>query len=726
MLSYDWLIVQNWVTWGYAKVDLAHRGVTFLRGENRDANGNSNFSGKSALMNALYAVSQGEHPQAQRKRSLSSVSRGDTRIAVGAHRGPERIVLDMVKGKTSISVGREDRRVAKKAAQREEVARIVGIPPELWACTVHVSGVDSNPLLSGTGATRCSFLEQAFELDRWERKGSLVAEKIASMKANQRELAELEREKSEMGPAPDAAGMKESVAKLDREVKRLESLLRDASQTVAKLDALPPHPGKSADDLRRMVRVGEEKLRAAEAAQADVERSADARAEWARYERERIRLEDEVRKYDNARDLDDANGRAVQAREELALATEYYDAEPLVAAWRSAASRVARKHGIRYANGRELLSLSTGWASILRAGSSDCPVCRGPLKSRVDSRDLDELRSALADLPVGIDPDARRPRYPLKSYEADYRDAKAELEEAEAAADAANALADLVESKPARPPSSKADAPNVAKIARLLSAAQEMLQRAEAWERSGLKPEQASRAGRLRERLPGWEDALSKARDSLASIRLDQQRCEEEAERRKRVADRIREVKRELEIEPVYRALQLAYSPTGLRMDRLSEVLETMVSNLNSGSYALRDRVSYGYKLSRNRDLSITATNVHSTYDVRFLSGAEKRVFALNLLLTLLRLLPSHRRTSLLVLDEMEANMSDATRSVFAEEIIPKLQEVVPSLWIVTPMGRDAFNVPGARNLTAVKRDGVSVLVDGLGARRSARRVERV
>ena len=711
MIHFDRLRVKDWVTWGAADVDLSRAGVTFLRGDNRDANGNSNFSGKSSLMNALYAVTQGEHPQAQRKRSLSSVSRKDTRVTVDAHRDDgNAVALDLHRGKTSILVGREDRRVAKKVAQREEVARIIGIPPELWACTVHVSGVSSNPLLAGTGAARCTFLEQAFELDRWERKGVLVAAKIAAANANKRELAEKERELADLGDEADSRGMRREKANLDAAIRKLEQAVTKASGELHRLDALPPHPGKSADYFRSVVDRAEAKLREAEAAEADAERSADLRAEWARYERERVRLEDEVRRYDNAPDVQSASNRHEECEYELGEAKAFYDFEQPTQEWRSAAKAIADRHGIRYASLRDLHAMSLGWVTTLRPGSTSCPVCAGPFHGKVSARDVERLKRSLADLPAGTDVQAQRPKKPLRYYEAAAKDSWMALEEARLADDAANALADLRGQKPDRPPATRADAPSASRIARVLSTAREAASRAEAWEKSGMSPQQLADAPRLRERLAGAESQLSESREAMTQLLVALRVHEEAAAKRSAVKARVAELRRELAVEPVYRALQMAYSPTGLRLDRLSEVLELLVDNLNSGSYALRDRVSYGYKLSRNRDLAITATNVHATYDVRFLSGAEQRMFVLNLLMTLLRLLPTHRRASILILDEMEANMSVTTRSVFAEEIVPKLQEIVPSTWIVTPLSRSAFNVPEARNLTAVKRDGVSAL----------------
>ena len=711
MLHFDRLRVKNWVTWGQADVDLSREGVTFFRGDNRDANGNSNFSGKSSLMNALHAVTQSEHPQAQRKRSLSSVSRKDTRIIVDAHRDDgDTVSLDLHRGKTSILVGREDRRVAKKGAQREEVARIVGIPPELWACTVHVSGVSANPLLAGTGAARCSFLEQAFELDRWERKGVLIAARVATMKANRRELAEKEAELAAMGDEVDPAEMRREEVTLSAAIRKLEQSIAAASADLGKLDSLPQHPGKSAAHFGAIADRAEAKLREAEAAEAGAARAADLRAEWARYERERVRLEDEVRRYDNAPDVQSASNRHEECEYELSEARAFYDFEQPVREWRVAAKTIADRHGMRYASLRDMYAMSVGWVGSLRPGSSACPVCAGPFHGKVSAQDVDRLKSALARVPAGTDVQRQRPKKPLRYYEAAARESWLELEESRLADDASKALADLRAEKPDRPPEPRTDAPPASKVARILSAAREAQSRAAAWEKFGVRPQQAAHAPRLRATVAAAEKRLAESREVMTQLLVNLRVCEDSAARRKALVDRVAELRRELAVEPVYRALQLAYSPTGLRLDRLSEVLESLVSNLNSGSYALRDRVSYGYKLSRNRDLAITATNVHATYDVRFLSGAEQRVFALNLLMTLLPLLPTHRRASLLILDEMEANMSVTTRSVFSEEIVPKLQEIVPSTWIVTPLSRSAFNVPEARNLTAVKRDGVSTL----------------
>lgn len=85
-------------------------------------------------------------------------------------------------------------------------------------------------------------------------------------------------------------------------------------------------------------------------------------------------------------------------------------------------------------------------------------------------------------------------------------------------------------------------------------------------------------------------------------------------------------------------------------------------------------------------------------------------MFVINLAMAILPLLPDSKRVSTLILDEVDANASSQTRKIIANEFLPKLSEVVPSLWVVTPTLRQEFRVSGARELLVEKRGAVSRL----------------
>lgn len=98
------------------------------------------------------------------------------------------------------------------------------------------------------------------------------------------------------------------------------------------------------------------------------------------------------------------------------------------------------------------------------------------------------------------------------------------------------------------------------------------------------------------------------------------------------------------------------------------------------------------------------------TSDVRRLSGAEKKFFALLLLIGLLSMLPKSRRSNVLILDEPTANMSPKMTDAFSR-FLPVLNKVIPHIIILTPRLDEHYE--SARVWTVVKNKGVSTLCKG-------------
>lgn len=703
MLHIDSFLAEGWATWRRAELRFTP-GVTFFRGLNRDANGTANFAGKSTLFNAMYALTQSEHPQASKKRSMSSVLRSETRLALSAHYDDGRpLRLELRGGKTTITTGATKTHVSRKTVSREEVAELVNIPPELWSATVHVSSVDSSPILRKTGAERCRFLEQAFDLTGSERKHAFVSERVSAIRGTTKELAALNDELRRLPENDSPDDVRGAVADLTKSVAGLEKRLAEAEQRLARFESAPPRPTKSADELRSIVKRARRALDSAQARHDAAERTAAVRAEWDAYRSRRRELVRDARvRTPSPRQIEDLLARD---REHLEYAEAYESDARSADAWLRAAKRIAQRHSVAYVSVRQLYSLSLGWASALRPGQNSCPVCGGKMSGRVDRADLDALKDALDGLSDSFDPMREKPRRSASEVRREVERLERALVVAEDAYEARRALADLRE--PSAPcPERVESRVDVSRVAQILGRAEQALAAAEFWDEAGRRVDVTA----LRESVAHSRKKYREASQALADLRATLRELERTASRREELRAKIATLTRELQLEPVYKALHLAYSPSGIRLQRLSEALEELVANLNASASFTRDAQTYSYKLSRNRDLSIMASNRHATYDIRYLSGAESRLFTINLLLTLLPMLPSHKRTSLLVLDELEANMDAETRGVFTEELIPKLAAVVPSLVIVTPLTQREFNYRGARQLMAVKHDSVSEL----------------
>jgi DNA repair exonuclease SbcCD ATPase subunit len=235
-----------------------------------------------------------------------------------------------------------------------------------------------------------------------------------------------------------------------------------------------------------------------------------------------------------------------------------------------------------------------------------------------------------------------------------------------------------------------------------------MLDAARRWERAG----KTSSVEELERLAAEDRDFVEKTEARVRKLRTEAEQRRVVGAKREQLQRRIDSLEGEVAMHGSYRALHAAYSPTGMRLWLLSELLEALVAGLNEIARTSRDRVEFGYRLGRNRDLVITASNLQGTFDVRLLSGAEANLFCLSLLSVLLPMLPSRRRSSLLVLDELDGNCDSRTRSLISEQHLPRLARAVKSLIVITPASRDEFDHPRATNLTVEKRGGVSRLLE--------------
>ena len=95
--------------------------------------------------------------------------------------------------------------------------------------------------------------------------------------------------------------------------------------------------------------------------------------------------------------------------------------------------------------------------------------------------------------------------------------------------------------------------------------------------------------------------------------------------------------------------------------------------------------------------------------DIRYLSGAEGRMFSLLWLLSILPILPEKTRSNLVVLDEFEAGVDKTTREMIFDEYLPELNKIVEHIVFITP--NEVEPKRGRKVLVAVKEGSTSELV---------------
>jgi DNA repair exonuclease SbcCD ATPase subunit len=189
-----------------------------------------------------------------------------------------------------------------------------------------------------------------------------------------------------------------------------------------------------------------------------------------------------------------------------------------------------------------------------------------------------------------------------------------------------------------------------------------------------------------------------------------------------RQLQQLEEKKAELEDQlidaPVLRALEVAYGQKGMKNLAIQRACQLIESNLNLHAPLLfSERVRFSMEVTETK-LNIWITRRYkgesSTVDVRRLSGAESRQFNLLMPMAIRPLIPARRRLNLMILDEPTANMDPPAVDLIVNRFLPKLQELVPHVIVISPNALP-IDDPSVEYWNVMRKDGKSTVEIGKG-----------
>ena len=172
-----------------------------------------------------------------------------------------------------------------------------------------------------------------------------------------------------------------------------------------------------------------------------------------------------------------------------------------------------------------------------------------------------------------------------------------------------------------------------------------------------------------------------------------------------RLTFRIRELRTALADEEPYRLLSKAFSKRGgVRQHQINAICQRLEQLTNQYARLLfTEDYHFTFQLDTHFNIMVerSASDIKSpatkgrrkkgddaavkiTTDVRRLSAAERKMFALVLIPALMSFVPKDRRSNLLILDEPDANMSAVVRESLVR-FLPTLNKIVPNIIYVTP-----------------------------------------
>lgn len=177
--------------------------------------------------------------------------------------------------------------------------------------------------------------------------------------------------------------------------------------------------------------------------------------------------------------------------------------------------------------------------------------------------------------------------------------------------------------------------------------------------------------------------------------------------------DRLVEMKKGLRDEEPLRLLVQGYQDKNIKRMAVEAIGQRLMALINKYSSVVFPE-TYRFEFEWGTQVSMIVHRKYGkkilTSDVRKLSGAESKLYTIILVWALLAFVPTHKRCSMLILDEPTANLSKEMTEAF-QALLPILNTLIPSIIVITPKSDEIYE--GATPFTVVKDQGVARIVEG-------------
>lgn len=163
-----------------------------------------------------------------------------------------------------------------------------------------------------------------------------------------------------------------------------------------------------------------------------------------------------------------------------------------------------------------------------------------------------------------------------------------------------------------------------------------------------------------------------------------------------------------LQLKKIYDVLLQAYGPRGLKIDRIRLITKTLTEYVNDYAPILfSDPIEFSH-LPEDELASVMFQRKNSKrVDVRHLSSGATRKFILALIPAMAKMVTPDKRTNMVILDEVDANIDRVGQSIFTDQFLPMLVNRFDSVFAVTPYENV---IDGSSQWTVTKEKGVSRL----------------
>jgi DNA repair exonuclease SbcCD ATPase subunit len=724
------LSVKNVIPFESATLDLAYEGITLIRGVNKDAGpGATNAAGKSALIGGLAELVLDESPSGKTDKLKKTKGTKTKKVEISVKLQHGKHVYDVTKtmnGGKSYEILKDGKTLNTRTVQynQQRIAGLFNMPEAQFYSRFYIDSTIPHPLIVGKASTRQEYIVELFNLNDIDSIRKLLNVELNAVSKKGIELRTIKSNiddlKQDLLPKTERETSKDRLAELTADQAKLTRSLQE-SQAVAELVNFGHQHRGLIKDLKNITTLDDlpQVYKTTKAKVQGLKDLREAVTDWKTYDRL-------VRLYEKASEP------ATTAMDSAGL--EIRDVHVGAETYRQTQANIRQlERGLKdpgpkpkkvdkpdHRRDKCLLrvgALKQELRHIHELKSGVCPVCG----SAVNPRSRTAVEAELAKWSRRMDQtELWRSYTEAKTSHTSQQRAfvketekiaklKKRLKKAKVCMEISELLAD-VPPRPKKPTSAKPIGFNEDKLERLqkklsiLKQGKELLEPIRACQALTRKQRgKAEQASAFLKKL----DSINAEVSALTSKLAQQQEIIRRLKSLKERADMLTE---ECKDEKILKALVGAHSTSGLKkfmIERYSKLLEDQINKYRKIFFS----EDYQFEFRYDSKLSLLVYRRYgkrvSVSDVKKLSGAEKRLFTLLLVVATTTMLPISQRTNVLILDEPESNMGAA----FVDQLIkslPLLNKLVPHIVFVTP--RTELEIPNSRVLTVVKHHGIAKL----------------
>lgn len=701
MIEFQYLHVKDRPQFKDQKFDLSKKGIHLILGYNRKT-GSNNGVGKSLFFSEIPSFLT--HDTFGDVARTDKVRKGSVRFGV-KRKGVLHEFERSFSPRETISLFRdgEDLKVKDLAVAKDRMSSIVPYNEEEISSFLYLDLANgTHPLITGSTASRKDFFNKFFKsIDALSDLRKLVDSHSAEIRSSGRRLAEVITSLSalESSLPEDLEGIRDRIKVLTERQSSVQETAQEVSRAITlrlEIDRLGGHEALP-ENLENSLSSTKKTLRAVTAELEKASRYSVWKSEFASSEEQRSTL---LESLSGLTPFEPARYEALDSR----LEREREDSK--------AYDRNLREYESSKSSLTAKIARLEASLGQLQKEAETCPTCGAPYDNehaqthlRSVKKSIKALAQELAEL---VEPSFRPlSEKKVSAFQAEITD----MSEHRRLTKELNRI--VTPEAPEKPSRSASDLKEEkSRLASKLEQLEEMVTLGSLvrdWN-------SLSKGIRRRAMKPGAMDELISIGEELSQLKVVVAKAEVVEEQISTLRAEKKELRKKAKDSSACDLLSEAFAPNGVRREMISDVCGLLNQHVNQyASYAFSEDFRFEFDLDTHFSIMVSRKLGKKTEvsDVRKLSGAEKRLFSLVLVVTLLIFMRPDDRPSLLILDEPTATMGEDNKANFIK-FLPILNRVIPTIVVITPLKSQDYAELSPTVWTVVKDGSSSTIEPGV------------